>query len=112
MPLLVAMQRSQQPNETAKMQMGLTYLGIDLKRRRGVVVLSNTLNDTLELFPETDTEFFFDAINAQMTFTKDSAGRVGQVGTALVLFCPCASGRFRVRGKDCVHLSHRQLIVR
>ena len=166
-PVLAAMQRSHQPNETAKMQMGLgwginrnfdddlrnhsggtggyiTYLGIDLKRRRGVVVLSNTLNDItdiglhllesraplfkehkaiklkaetlgtyvgvyqmqpdvvltisrsgdrlfsrrgspgsspdkLEMFAETDTEFFFKALNAQMTFTKDSAGRVTQV---------------------------------
>ena len=166
-PVLTAMQRSHQPNETAKMQMGLgwginrawdaeirnhsggtggyiTYLGIDLKRRRGVVVLSNTLNDItdigvhllesrvplvkehnaitlnaraldafvgayqmqpdvvltvtrrgdrllshrggpgaspekLEIFPETETNFFLKAINAQMTFTKDSADRVTQV---------------------------------
>jgi len=166
-PLLTAMQRSHQPNETAKGQMGLgwginrswdadirnhnggtggylTYLGIDLKRRRGVVVLSNTLNDIgdiglhllesrvplarerkaitlngtsldayvgvyhlqpdvvltvsrrgnrlfsnrgapgsggekLEIFPETETEFFLKAVNAQMTFTKDSVGRVTQV---------------------------------
>ena len=166
-PVLAAMQRSHQPNETAKMGMGLgwginrpfdadirshsggtggyiTYLGIDLKRRRGVVVLSNTLNDItdiglhllesrvplvkehkaiklngtaldayvgayqmqpdvlltisrrggrlfshrgspgvgpekLEIFAETDTEFFLKAVNAQMTFTKDSGGRVTQV---------------------------------
>ena len=67
-PVLAAMQRSHQPNETAKMQMGLgwgiakpcgadiryhnggtggyaSYLGVDLQRRRGVVVLSNTTND-------------------------------------------------------------------
>jgi CubicO group peptidase (beta-lactamase class C family) len=166
-PVLTAMQRSQQPNETAKMQRGLgwginrafdadirshsggtggyiTYFGIDLKRRRGVVVLSNTLNDitdiglhllerrvplvrehkaiklnatalgayvgtyqmqpdvvltisrrgdslfshkgrpggsreTLEIFAETETEFFFKAVNAGMTFTKDSTGKVTQV---------------------------------
>jgi len=161
------MQRSHQPNETAKMQMGLgwgidrpfdadirhhsggtggyiSYLGVDLKKRRGVIVLSNsgsdirdiglhllerrvplvrerkaikldskTLNayvgayqmqpdvvlmisrrgdrlfgqrggpeggaDKLEIFAETETEFFLKAVNAQMTFTKDSAGRVTQV---------------------------------
>ena len=121
-----------------------TYLGIDLKRRRGVVVLSNTANDIsdigvhllesrvplvkehqaiklnrqlldayigdyqmqpdvvltisrrgdrlfghrgsqsggqekLEIFAETETEFFLKAVNAQLTFTKDSAGRVTQV---------------------------------
>jgi serine-type D-Ala-D-Ala carboxypeptidase/endopeptidase len=166
-PVLAAMQRSHQPNETAKMQMGLgwginrpfdadirnhsggtggyiTYLGIDLKRRRGVVVLSNTLNEIsdigvhllesrvplvkehkaitlnsntldayvgayqmqpdvvltinrrgdrlfshrgrpgggpekLEIFAETETKFFLKAINTQLTFTKDSAGRVTQV---------------------------------
>jgi CubicO group peptidase (beta-lactamase class C family) len=166
-PVLAAMRRSHQPNETAKMQMGLgwginrpfdadirrhsggtdgyiTYLGIDLTRRRGVVVLSNTANDItdigehllesrvplvqehtaiklnsktldayvgayqmqpdvvltvsrrgdrlfghrgnqggdqerLEIFAETETEFFFKAINAQLTFTKDSAGRITQV---------------------------------
>jgi hypothetical protein len=166
-PVSAAMRRSQQPNETAKTKMGLvwninntwdadirshggstagyeTYLGIDLKRRRGVVVLSNTLNDIgdigihllesrvplyknrkaiklnasalnafvgayqmqpdvvltitrrgnrlfshrggpgagpdkLEIFPETETAFFLKAVNAQMTFTKDSAGRVSQV---------------------------------
>lgn len=166
-PLLTAMQRSQQPNETAKMQMGLgwginrpfdadirnhsggtggyvSYLGIDLKARRGVVVLSNTGNDIadiglhllesrvplfkerkaiklngksldsyvgayqmqpdvvltisrrgdrlfshrgrpgdgaekFEVFAETETEFFLKAVNAHMTFTKDSAGRVTQV---------------------------------
>ena len=67
-PVLAAMQRSHQPNDTAKMQMGLgwgiskpcgaeirehnggtggyaSYLGVDLQRRRGVVVLSNTTND-------------------------------------------------------------------
>lgn len=166
-PVLAAMQRSHQPNETAKLQMGLgwginrpfdadirnhtggtggyiTYLGIDLKRRRGVVVLSNTANDIsdigvhllesrvplvrehkaitldrklldayvgvyqmqpdvvltisrrgdrlfshrggpsagpekLEIFAESESEFFLRAVNAQMTFTNDSAGRVTQV---------------------------------
>jgi len=166
-PVLTAMQKSHQPNETAKMQSGLgwginkswdadirhhnggtggyvTYLGVDLKRRRGVVVLSNTLNEIddigvhllesrvplvkehraiklssrtlgayvgayqmqpdvvltisrrgnrlfshrgrpggggekLEIFAETETEFFLKAVNAQMTFTKDGAGRITQV---------------------------------
>ena len=166
-PVLAAMQRSHQPNETAKMRMALgwginrpfdadirnhsggtggyiSYLGMDVNKRRGVVVLSNTGNDItdiglhllerrvplikehkaiklngtaldayvgayqmqpdvvltisrrgdrlfshrgspgggpekLEIFAETETEFFLKAVNAQMTFTKDSAGRVTQV---------------------------------
>ena len=35
--------------------------------------------EKLEIFAETDTEFFLKAVNAQLTFTKDSAGRVTQV---------------------------------
>ena len=35
--------------------------------------------EKLEIFAETETEFFLKAVNAQMTFTKDSAGRVTQV---------------------------------
>ena len=122
----------------------ISYLGIDLRKRRGVVVLSNSGNDIddigvpllesrvplvkerkaiklnaktlgsyvgdyqmqpdvvltisrrgdrlfgarggatggadkLEIFAETETEFFLKAVNAGMTFTKDSGGRVTQV---------------------------------
>ena len=35
--------------------------------------------EKVEIFAETETEFFLKAVNAQMTFTKDSAGRVTQV---------------------------------
>ena len=72
-PVLAAMQRSHLPSEASKMQMGLgwgiarrcgtevrshtggtggytSYLGIDLKRRRGVVVLTNTTNEIPDLF--------------------------------------------------------------
>jgi CubicO group peptidase (beta-lactamase class C family) len=169
-PVLAAMQRSHQPNETAKMQMGLgwgihkpcgasdmryhnggtggyaSYLGVDLQRHRGVVVLSNTTNDIdaighrllesrlplpedptaiklngkalygyvgeyrlqpnavltltrrgdrlvgqrtggdkMEIFAETETEFFLKAAELRFSFVKDSAGRVTQV----ILHHPC-----------------------
>jgi hypothetical protein len=35
--------------------------------------------EKLEIFAETETEFFFKAVNAGMTFTKDSTGKVTQV---------------------------------
>ena len=35
--------------------------------------------DKVELFAETETEFFVKVTNAQVTFVKDSAGRVTQV---------------------------------
>jgi D-alanyl-D-alanine-carboxypeptidase/D-alanyl-D-alanine-endopeptidase len=35
--------------------------------------------EKLEIFAENETEFFLKAVNAQLTFTKDSAGRVTQV---------------------------------
>ncbi|HEY1304741.1 MAG TPA: DUF3471 domain-containing protein [Vicinamibacterales bacterium] len=35
--------------------------------------------EKLEIFSETETEFFLTAVNAQLTFAKDSAGRVTQV---------------------------------
>ena len=161
--VMAAMHRSHEPNDTAKREMGLgwgiarpfdadirqhsggtggyaSYLGVDLKRRRGVVVLSNTTNsvsdighhllesrlplfkdrkaiklngklldayvgdyqlqpnvvltltrrgdrlfgrrtggDQVEIFAESETEFFLKVADAQFTFVKDSAGRITQV---------------------------------
>jgi D-alanyl-D-alanine-carboxypeptidase/D-alanyl-D-alanine-endopeptidase len=166
-PLLAAMQRSHERTDTPRREMGLgwfivdafdadirahggstagyvTFLGFDLKKRRGVVVLSNSGNeiediglhllesrlplfknrkavkvnrkildayvgayqiprnrvltfnrrgdrlfgrqsdwptsqDALELFGETETEFFLKVQEVQFTFVKDSAGRVTHV---------------------------------
>jgi D-alanyl-D-alanine-carboxypeptidase/D-alanyl-D-alanine-endopeptidase len=162
-PLLAAMQRSHERTDTPKGDIGLgwnianpfdadirqhggsslgyrSFLGMDLKRRRGVVVLSNTRHDIedigmhllesrlplfkdrksikvkrkildayvgdyqltrnrevtlrrrgdrlfgqvtdqeeVELFGETETEFFLKVANVQFAFVKNSAGRVTHV---------------------------------
>jgi CubicO group peptidase (beta-lactamase class C family) len=52
-----------------------------LRREGNHLTVQLTGQSFIEIFPESDTEFFYKVVDAQLTFTKDSAGKV----TGLVL---------------------------
>ena len=62
-------------------QFGSPGLRLDVTLRDGAFVVKPAGQPAARLWPETETDFFFKEINAQITFTHDATGEV----TGLVL---------------------------